>query len=336
MILPLYSEEFVLTIASWKKILRDTFTKWEKLAEFLELSPDQKSVISEKMRFPLQLPFRLAEKIEKGTLDDPILRQFLPLSSEKEAHDGFVADPVGHIGCRKEAKLVHKYHGRALLRCTSACAMHCRYCYMQHFPYDCEDKTFEKELKLLWQDSSIKEVILSGGDPLSLDDRILKNLIDQLSEIPHVKHIRIHSRFPIGIPERIDEDFLSIFDGLKQSLWFVIHCNHARELDEEVLHHLSLLRKRGFNLLNQSVLLKEVNDDVNTLEQLSLRLIENNIIPYYLHQLDRVQGAAHFEVSEEKGCELVQQLRVLLPGYAVPAYVREIPGKPYKVLLNKG
>lgn len=320
-------------MSNWKKILRDNFTHWEPLADFLSLSDEQRSVVADVIRFPLSLPLRLAQKIEKGNLDDPILRQFLPLSKEEEVHEGFTADPVAHIGCRKEAKLIHKYHGRALLRCTSACAMHCRYCYMQHFPYDCKDKTFEKELELLEQDSSIKEVILSGGDPLSLDDRILKNLLSRLQQIPHLKHIRIHSRFPIGIPERIDEQFLSIFEGITKVLWFVIHCNHARELDEEVLHHLSLLRNRGINLLNQSVLLRGVNDDVETLQNLCERLIENNILPYYLHQLDRVQGAAHFEVPEERGRELMQSLRILLPGYAVPKYVREIAGKPYKALL---
>ncbi len=321
------------SVSSWKKILRENFTHWEALANFLHWNEEQKSSVLESMRFPLNLPYRLAEKIEKGTLDDPILCQFLPLAKEREIHEGFSSDPVAHIGCRREAKLVHKYHGRALLRCTSACAMHCRYCYMQHFPYDCQDKTFDKEIELLTQDSSIKEVILSGGDPLSLDDRILKMLVSRLQEIPHVKHIRIHSRFPIGIPERIDESFLAIFEGVTKSLWFVIHCNHAKELDEEVLHHLSLLRSKGINLLNQSVLLRGVNDDVETLQTLCERLIENNILPYYLHQLDRVQGAAHFEVPEEKGRQLMQSLRILLPGYAVPKYVREIPGKPYKASL---
>lgn len=321
-------------VANWKRILRDNFTNWNALAGFLQLSEEQRAVVAESMRFPLNLPMRLAEKVAKGTLDDPILTQFLPISKEREVHEGFTADPVAHIGCRKEAKLVHKYHGRALLRCTSACAMHCRYCYMQHFPYDCQDKTFEKELELLSQDSSIKEVILSGGDPLSLDDRILKNLLQRLGQIPHIKHIRIHSRFPMGIPERIDESFLALFEGLKPSLWFVIHCNHARELDDEVLYRLSLLRNIGLNLLNQSVLLKGVNDDTTTLQNLCERLIENNILPYYLHQLDRVHGAAHFEVSEERGLSIMQELRILLPGYAVPKYVREIPGKPYKALLG--
>lgn len=319
--------------ALWKTVLRQNFTHWEKLADFLELDPAQRASLAKNSRFPLNLPLRLAQKMPKGSLEDPIVKQFLPVSDEQMPATGFSPDPVGHNSCRKAAKLVHKYHGRALLRCTSACAMHCRYCYMQHFPYDCQDKTFDREVELLQNDPSIKEVILSGGDPLSLDDRILEMLLGKLGRIPHLKHIRFHSRFPIGIPERISDEFLSIFDDTTQNLWFVIHCNHPRELDPDVIRHLNKLKRRGFTLLNQAVLLKGVNDNTETQKELCEKLIDNQIIPYYLHQLDRVQGAAHFEVPEEQGRRLIKELMYLLPGYAVPKYVREIPGVPCKVWL---
>lgn len=321
------------TRLSWKGILRQNITKWEVLADFLHLNDSQKSQILKLTRFPLNLPLRLANKIQKGTLCDPILHQFLPRIEETEERLGFSKDPVGHNDCRKEAKLVHKYQNRALITCTSACAMHCRYCYRRHFPYDCSDKSFEKEMDYVERDPTIQEVIVSGGDPLSLDDRILRILIERIKGISHVKRLRFHSRFPIGIPERIDSDFLSLFEDFSKSLWFVIHCNHPRELDDDVLYHLSLLKKAGFNLLNQSVLLKGVNDDVETLQRLCETLINYDVLPYYLHQLDRVEGAAHFEVSEDVGKKLMKELTLRLPGYAVPKYVREISGEPYKAPL---
>lgn len=285
-------------------------------------------------RFPLNLPIRLAQKIVKGTLDDPILRQFVPTVAEADEHPGFGCNPVGDVQSRKTSKLLKKYEGRALLICTSACAMHCRYCFRQHFSYDIADKLFKDELDVIRKDSTIHEVILSGGDPLSLSDRVLGELIKELAAFSHIRRIRFHSRFLVGIPERIDEAFLSIFDDIKQSLWFVIHANHPRELDEEVLEACARLRRRGFVMLNQAVLLRGVNDDVETLTALCETLADNGVLPYYLHQLDRAQGTGHFEVSENEGRQLVLGVQERLSGYAVPKYVREITGEPSKTPLS--
>lgn len=320
-------------IPLWRQVLRQNFTSWEKLADFLELNCEQRNTILAKPRFPLNLPIRLANKVAKGTLDDPILRQFLPVLEEEYSFPGFVSDPVGDQLCKKGTKLLHKYQGRVLLVCTSACAMHCRYCFRQNYDYQCSDKSFNEELKIIAEDTSIREVILSGGDPLSLPDRTLDMLLSALSQMPHVRHVRFHTRFPIGIPERIDDAFLNILLKFPNRLWFVIHCNHPSELDEEILSKLALLQKMGVQILNQAVLLKGVNDSIATLKALCEKLIDHGIMPYYLHQLDRVQGAAHFEVSEEEGRRLVQEMAALMPGYAVPKYVREIAGETSKTSL---
>ncbi len=318
----------------WRQIQRQNFTQWEKLADYLELDDLQKREILQNSRFVLNLPIRLARKIEKGNLDDPILRQFLPTVSETIETTGFVSDPVGDHACRRSSKLLHKYQGRVLLVTTSACAMHCRYCFRQNFDYDVEDKTFREELEVIANDNTIKEVILSGGDPLSLSNRNLEVLLDRIAAIPHINRLRFHSRFPIGIPERIDEDFLEMIDRSPHQVWFVIHCNHPNELDKEIFERLNALRKLGVNVLNQAVLLRGVNDDVETMAELCETLTDHGIFPYYLHQLDRVQGASHFEVSREEGLELIDQLIQRLPGYAVPKYVQEVSGEPSKTPIN--
>ncbi len=314
----------------WRQILRKNFVDIAKLADFLELDPLQRECLVARPRFVLNLPMRLAAKIAKGTLEDPLLKQFLPITAENAVLPGFVSDPVGDTPCRKADKLLHKYQGRVLLIATSACAMHCRYCFRQHFDYEHEDKSFETELQLIAADVSIKEVILSGGDPLSLDDRMLESLLRRLAAIPHVRKVRFHTRFPIGIPERLNEAFRAMLSSIPLQFWFVIHANHPRELDQDVLQALKEIQRLGIPVLNQCVLLRDVNDDVDVLTELCELLIDNGITPYYLHQLDRVQGAAHFEVTEERGLKLVAELATRLPGYAVPRYVKEISGMPSK------
>jgi EF-P beta-lysylation protein EpmB len=320
-------------VSRWKQILRRNMTQWEKLADFLELDQEQQKKILTYSKFPLNLPVRLAEKIVKGTLGDPILKQFLPTKDENQVQADYVLDPVGDTACRSEPKLLHKYEGRVLLVCTSACAMHCRYCFRQNFDYEVKDNSFAKELARITSDGSIHEVILSGGDPLSLSERVLKKLLEELSIIPHVKRIRFHTRFPIGIPERIDDEFVAMIESLRQQVWFVFHINHVNELDDDIIIAFRKLQKIGCVLLNQAVLLKGVNDDVETLATLCETLVNVGVLPYYLHQLDRVQGAGHFEVREEQGKYLVEELTKRLPGYAVPKYVREIAGMPSKTLL---
>ncbi len=319
--------------AAWKLILRKNFTHWEKLADFLELTSEQRKQIIKKSHFPLNLPLRLAEKIKKGTLTDPILKQFLPDVQEELKTPGFVVDPVGDSGCREAPKLLHKYQGRVLLVTTSACAMHCRYCFRQNFDYKTNERLFLEELELIEKDSTIHEVILSGGDPLSLSDQIIDDLLTRLSKIPHVKRIRFHTRFPVGIPERIDEAFLKVLKRCTLQIWFVLHINHPLELDQDLTIKIKSLQQLGIVLLNQSVLLRDVNDDEETLAHLCEALVDQGVLPYYLHQLDRVEGASHFEVGEEKGLALIQALTKRLSGYAVPKYVREIPGELSKTSL---
>jgi EF-P beta-lysylation protein EpmB len=314
----------------WRQILRQNFRELEPLATFLELNQEQRDQLLSKPRFSINIPLRLAEKMQKGSLDDPLVKQFLPSTNETLVSPAFFSDPVSDAHFRKSPKLLHKYDGRALLVCTSACAMHCRYCFRQNFDYDQEDKSFDEELKLVAADSSITELILSGGDPLSLSDLSLQNLFDKIQLIPHIKRVRFHTRFPIGIPERIDESFINLIRSLKTQVWFVIHVNHPNELDQEIFSRLKELQKIGCVILNQSVLLKGVNDDVTSLKTLFETLVNHGVLPYYLHQLDRVQGAAHFEVETDKGMWLIKELAKQLPGYAIPKYVREVAGE-----LNK-
>lgn len=318
----------------WKQIFRQNFRKWEELADFLTLSPEQRQFIHTYPHFPLNLPRRLAQKIEKGTLNDPILKQFLPTLEETYTNPNFVKDPVGDGCSRQSSKLLHKYEGRVLLVCSSACAMHCRYCFRQNFDYDVSTKGFDEELQLIAEDNSIHEVILSGGDPLSLSNRNLQDLVNNLSMIPQIKRLRFHTRFPIGIPERIDQEFLEIIENSRFQIWFVIHVNHPNELDEEILAKLKNLQRLRVLVLNQAVLLNGINNDANILKDLCERLVDNGIIPYYLHQLDRVQGAAHFEVDPNEGIALIQKITAQLPGYAIPKYVQEIAGEPSKTPIS--
>ena len=209
--------------------------------------------------------------------------------------------------------------------------MHCRYCFRQHYDYETQDKLFTEELQQIAQEPSLTEILLSGGDPLSLSNAQLGHLLGKLQEIPHLKRIRFHTRFPIGIPERIDAEFLELLASCSKQVIFVIHCNHPNEFDNEILESLKKVGKLGIPLLSQTVLLKGVNDTLSVLETLFMLLVDHGILPYYLHQLDRVQGATHFEVAEEKGKQLMEQLGDLLPGYAMPKYVREVPGQPKKM-----
>lgn len=325
--------EPILKPSLWRQILRQNFTQWHPLAAYLELTECQLGLILKQPKFVLNLPLRLAEKVKKGDINDPILKQFLPTTHETQTADNFLNDPVGDSLCQKSSKFLQKYEGRVLLVCTSACAMHCRYCFRQNFNYDIEKTAFAEELKLIQADTSIHEVILSGGDPLSLSDSILENLLQNLDAIPHIKRIRFHTRFPIGIPERIDTDFINMLRKIRCQIWFVIHTNHPNELDATIFYHLKQLQQLGIIVLNQSVLLKGINDDVETQYRLCELLVNHGVMPYYLHQLDRVQGAMHFEVDEKIGHKIIKELTARLPGYAVPKYVREVPGEQSKTSL---
>jgi EF-P beta-lysylation protein EpmB len=287
-------------------------------------------------QFPVFVPPSYLARIKPGNPEDPLLRQVLPVAEEVAQVQGFVADPVGDGAAALQPGVLQKYAGRALLITTGACAVHCRYCFRRHFPYDEAPHgtaEWESALESISADASIHEVILSGGDPLMLVDEQLAQLVERIAAIPHVDRLRVHTRLPVMIPSRVTDELLSWLTGTRLTPVMVIHANHVQELDNQVASSLQRLRKSGVMLLNQAVLLRGVNDSTDAQAELSQRLIEQGVVPYYLHQLDRVAGAAHFEVPIEDGHQIIKELRTRLPGYAVPRYVQEIPGELNKVVL---
>jgi EF-P beta-lysylation protein EpmB len=274
--------------------------------------------------------------MRKGESADPLLRQVLPIESELLSPQGFTADPVGDESATLSAGLLRKYSSRALLVTTGACAVHCRYCFRRHFPYSESPRSpddWQPAIDRIAVDRSIDEVILSGGDPLMLVDEHLAELARHLAEVPHLRRLRVHTRLPIMIPQRVTDELLGWLRGTRLAPIMVVHANHAQEIDEPTAAALARLINAGIPVLNQSVLLAGVNDSAAALIDLSRRLIDLRVMPYYLHQLDRVQGAAHFEVPIERGLELTEQMRAALPGYAVPRYVQEVAGEANKVVL---
>lgn len=286
-------------------------------------------------QFPLRVPRGFVARMRPGDPDDPLLRQVLPLASELETVPGFVADPVGDLEVSLTPGLLQKYAGRVLLVTTGACGVHCRYCFRRHFPYGQESprgKGLDLALERIAGDPEISEVILSGGDPLSLSDERLVGLIERIEAIPHVRRLRLHSRQPVVLPSRVTEALARSLAASRLQSVMVIHANHANELDNAVLGALDRLRVAGVTLLNQAVLLKGVNDSVAALADLSETLFAGAVLPYYLHLLDPVQGAAHFEVAEDRALGLIEALRARLPGYLVPRLVREEAGAPSKTV----
>lgn len=318
---------------TWQQIQQKNFTSIEKLIDFLKLDEEKKKRVLLKSSFPLNLPLRLAKKIKKNSLDDPILTQFVPLTDELKVDPNLSTDPVQDKDFLKEKKLLHKYKNRALLLTTSSCAMHCRFCFRRFYPYEKSYSPFEKELSYIKKHPELNEIILSGGDPLSLADPLLEKLLEKLDSISHVKKVRFHTRFVIGIPERITERFLELLESLASQVYFVIHVNHPTELSDKLFDNLKKIHKTGALVLSQTVLLKGINDNSETLEELFSLLSDNGVLPYYLHQLDPLQGASHFFVAQEKGKELMQKLRGELSGYSIPFYVKEIPHERSKTVI---
>lgn len=286
--------------------------------------------------FPLLVPESYLDRMRHGDPDDPLLAQVLPLGLEEAAVPGFGIDPVGDSAARRAPGLLHKYQGRVLLVTTGACAVHCRYCFRRHYPYSDEPRRlsdWDQAYEVIASDPSVHEVIFSGGDPLMLTDGRLAQLVGRVGEIPHVARLRIHTRLPIVLPERVTSEFLAILQESRPTPIVVVHANHARELVDTCAEALRRLVRGGVTVLNQSVLLRGVNDSVEAQFELAESLVDLGVIPYYLHQLDRVAGAAHFEVAEETGRKIIAELRRRLPGYAVPRYVRETAGGEFKELI---
>ncbi len=286
--------------------------------------------------FPLRVPRDFIARMRQGDPDDPLLRQVLPHAEEGLEMPGFVADPVDDMRARRGPGVLQKYRGRALLVVTGACAVHCRYCFRRHFPYGAENAAqsgFSAALAWLAEAEDISEVILSGGDPLMLDDERLADLVRQLSEIPHLKRLRVHTRVPVVLPGRVTDGLVAALTGTRLPCVMVVHANHAWEIDNTVTGALQRMHRAGITLLNQAVLLAGVNDDVQVLAALSEALFTAGVLPYYLHMLDPVRGAAHFAVDDGRALALVDGLRGVLPGYLMPRLVREIPGADAKMPL---
>lgn len=317
--------------------MRAAFRRAGDLAAYLQLPPAvAESAQAASEEFPLFVPREFAEKMTPGDLTDPLLRQVLPVSQETIAAEGFTTDPVGDDEATLTPGLLQKYQGRALMVTTGACAVHCRYCFRRHFPYGEGPKGIEAwrpALETIAADRSLHEILLSGGDPLTLTDSILSQLASRIAEANHIRRLRIHTRLPVMIPSRINDELLAWLTGTRLTSFVVIHVNHPQELGEDVAAALGRLNAAGIPLLNQSVLLRGVNDDAETLIELSEKLLDLRVMPYYLHQLDQVQGAAHFEVDKAIGLQIMETMRRRLPGYAVPRYVEEIAGDHSKRVI---
>lgn len=308
----------------------------EKLRERLQL-PDDVGDPAAHARFPLRVPTAFLDRIPPGKADDPLLRQILPVSEELLSLPGFGPDPVDDEMAMVVPGVLSKYAGRALLIVTGACAIHCRYCFRREFPYEDANAASDQwsgALRQLQSDTSVREVILSGGDPLSLSDEKLTHLVEQLDAIPHLQRLRLHTRWPVVAPKRVGESLLAWLGATRLKTALVVHVNHPQELDAHTAHALRQLSGVGVCLLNQSVLLRGVNDAADVLVDLSETLFAQGVLPYYLHQLDRAAGTAHFEVSDRKALRLYTALQRRLPGYLVPRLVRETAGAPCKLPLD--
>ncbi len=297
----------------------------------LQTSPRFSSDAGEK--FAPVITAEILKLIDWQDQNDPILAQFLPTEEENLVTTGFVPDPVGDKDATQVPGLIHKYKSRVLLIASGSCAVNCRYCFRRHFPYRqsfAPRNQWQSSIEYITAHPDIHEVILSGGDPLTMETHSLKTLTAQLEKLPHVNTLRIHSRIPVVLPERIDTEFTAWASQLKLQKVMVLHVNHHTELSRNARHAIIQLKSNGFLLLNQSVLLKNVNDDVFTLKRLSNELFSCGVIPYYLHQMDPVQNAAHFEVEEVEAKNIYNQLMAELPGYLVPKLVKEVAGEQYK------
>ncbi|MBN2887426.1 MAG: EF-P beta-lysylation protein EpmB [Chromatiaceae bacterium] len=318
----------------WREALAASLVEVDELLELLGLRrSDIPDLAPHSTPFRLRVPRGFAALMRPRDPDDPLLRQVLPLGAEAREVAGFVTDPVDDAGAARGHGLLGKYQGRALLITTGACAIHCRYCFRRHYPYGHEARP-EAALEAIETDTRLTEVILSGGDPLMLDDARLGALIARLAKMAHLRRLRIHSRLPVVLPERVTPELIARLAGTRLKPVLVIHANHANELSAASAAALAELRRAGVTLLNQSVLLRGVNDGVEALHALSERLFTCGVLPYYLHQLDPVRGAAHFEVGDEEARALIRALRAQLPGYLVPRLVRERPGAPFKLPLD--
>lgn len=324
---------------SWKKQLSQSIGSVDELLDQLQLRPEQLAISKRAAEsFPLRVPRPFVERMEIGNPDDPLLNQVLPVSPETESVIGYSSDPLDESKHNPVPGVVHKYGNRLLLIVSPSCAINCRYCFRRHFPYE-----ENRQSKQQWQQAldyirlhhEINEVIFSGGDPLAANDHFLGWLAEQIADIPHIKRLRIHTRLPVVLPSRIDEAFLNWATGTRLLPIMVLHINHANEIDTAVHQMVLRLTNAGIRVLNQTVLLKNINDSANGLAELSEALYDAAIMPYYLHLLDPVAGASHFDISASAAAKIYSQLQIQLPGFLVPKLVREISGAKSKTLMGQ-
>jgi EF-P beta-lysylation protein EpmB len=319
------------SVPRWQQAMRQAVRSGRELCRLLNL-PAELACPQAEADFPVFVPPAYLARIRPGDLHDPLLLQILPQATETESTKGFTDDPLAEMTAQSAPGMLHKYAGRVLLVTTGTCAIHCRYCFRRHFPYQQLPSLadWQPALDQISADNTVEEVILSGGDPLTLADGSLRRLVEELAAIQHVRRLRIHTRLPVMIPERVTDELLATLRGTRLVPIVVLHANCAQELDEAVAQAVARLVDAGVPMLNQAVLLKGVNDTTDALVELSRRLLDLRVLPYYLHQLDRVRGAAHFEVPKGVGLQLIETLRQQMPGYAVPRYVEELAGETSK------
>ena len=322
---------------SWQNAMKHAIRNSKDLCEALSLSVEAvQTSLDGELQFPVFVPLEFLSRMRKGDADDPLLLQVLPREEESLKDPAFEFDPVGDVHFEKAPGLLHKYRGRVLMIVSGACGVHCRYCFRRHYPYATAPKSIERwlpALEYIQNDSSIHEVILSGGDPLTVVDEHLAALVELLDAIPHLTRLRIHTRLPVVIPQRVDQHLCRWLGKTRLSKWVVLHINHPQEIDSELVSAISRLQRTGATVLNQAVLLRGINDSVEHLASLCERLIDCGVLPYYLHQLDRVAGATHFEADRVTGLMILDELAKRLPGYAVPKYVVEVAGEPSKSMI---
>jgi len=324
--------------ANWQNLLAGSITDPRELLARLQLDSSLlEGALAADREFALRVPEPYLQRMRIGDPNDPLLRQILPLGEELDEQPGYVSDPLGEQQSNAHPGIIHKYHGRLLLVVTAGCAINCRYCFRRHFPYaenNLSTSEWDAALDYIRQDTSINEVIYSGGDPLASNDRRLAWLTRQIAEIAHIKRLRVHTRLPVVIPQRITTELIDALCGTRLPITMVLHCNHANEVDEQMLAATERLRQANVTLLNQAVLLRGVNDSLEAQIALSEVLGDNGILPYYLHLLDHVRGAKHFHCADAEARQLIGQMLTRLPGYLVPRLVREVAGQPGKVPVH--
>jgi len=321
---------------AWKKEYADAICEPERLLDYLQLPSSLLTQARQAARqFPLRVPISFVKRMQKARPDDPLLLQVLPLSAESQPQPDYALDPVGDLDANPIPGLIHKYHDRALIMLSGACAVHCRYCFRRHFPYADHGLHTDNWQAILdyAAEHSLSEIIFSGGDPWSLSDEKIERVLTDICNLPALRRIRWHTRLPVMIPSRVTDKLLHLLARTRQSQIVVLHINHPQEIDAALLQAMHALRNTGITLLNQSVLLRHINDSVETLAELSHSLFAAGALPYYLHELDKVDGAAHFHVPRQQARAILQELAARLPGYLVPRYVVEERAAPNKTFL---